>query len=43
MQPVAVTPEELIDLIDPAHAHAHTSTCWWDHLRPGWICPPAEA
>ena len=24
---------------DPAHAH--TSACWWDHLKPGWVCPSA--
>ena len=26
-----------------AEAHAHTPQCWWDHLKPGWICPPAES
>lgn len=25
-------------LLDPTSTHAHSSRCWWDHLRPGWVC-----
>lgn len=27
-----------------AHGHRHGRTCYWDHLRCGWVCaaPPAE-
>ena len=21
--------------------HVHTNQCWWDHRKPGWVCPPA--
>lgn len=26
------------------HGHRHGRTCYWDHLRCGWVCtdPPAE-
>ncbi|MBB6627489.1 hemerythrin domain-containing protein [Nocardioides sp. KIGAM211] len=23
-------------------AHAHTSRCWWDHTKPGWVCPAGD-
>lgn len=22
--------------------HDHDRHCWWDHLRCGWVCPPAQ-
>ncbi|NMO89964.1 hemerythrin domain-containing protein [Actinomycetospora sp. TBRC 11914] len=30
------------DALDaPGTGHRHTTRCWWDHERPGWVCPPA--
>ncbi|MHA6782368.1 hypothetical protein ACVGOW_15465 [Pseudonocardia saturnea] len=23
--------------------HAHGRSCYWDHLRCGWVCGPARA
>jgi hypothetical protein len=28
-----------MSLTDPPHRHDRT--CWWDHLRCGWVCAPA--
>ncbi|SDR72486.1 Hemerythrin HHE cation binding domain-containing protein [Nocardioides scoriae] len=32
------------DSVTPVHpaTHAHTSRCWWDYTKPGWICPTGE-
>jgi hypothetical protein len=26
-----------------AEAHAHSPECWWDHLKPGWVCAPVQS
>jgi hypothetical protein len=26
---------------DPGARHAHGRSCYWDHLRCGWVCRPA--